>query len=304
MKVLVLTAMWPRPENPAFGIFVKREVESLRRHHPDLGITVLAQTVGRSRYIRLGRAAWSSDANVVHAHYGLVGFAASAARPPLVVTYHGSDTRGWALTFSRIAARRAAWNIAVSRSVAVALGTDRLTENPMAVDDQLFAPADKAEARRRLGWNTQRPVVLFGADPRRPVKGYPLFSATVELLGTAVEAKALAPEGPVDPVEVAMKLQASDVLLFTSRSEGSPLIIREALSVGLPVVSVRVGDVPTVAEVAEGVVLADRSPVALARAVRLTLESGLRPDHKRAADIWGTRAAADRLYSVYQRVAR
>jgi len=31
MKVLILTAMYPTPENPAFGSFVRSQAESLKR---------------------------------------------------------------------------------------------------------------------------------------------------------------------------------------------------------------------------------------------------------------------------------
>ncbi|MBZ0268679.1 glycosyltransferase, partial [bacterium] len=58
---------------------------------------------------------------------------------------------------------------------------------------------------------------------------------------------------PGQPYErVVAKLNAADVLLFTSRrgSEGSPTVVKEALAVGLPVVSTDVGDV---AEMLDGV---------------------------------------------------
>ena len=33
MKVLIVTAMYPKPENPAYGSFIRTQVESLRRAH-------------------------------------------------------------------------------------------------------------------------------------------------------------------------------------------------------------------------------------------------------------------------------
>jgi glycosyltransferase involved in cell wall biosynthesis len=43
-------------------------------------------------------------------------------------------------------------------------------------------------------------------------------------------------------------LEAIDVLIMPSYSEASPIVVVEAMSVGLPVVSTRVGDVPFMLE--------------------------------------------------------
>ena len=45
------------------------------------------------------------------------------------------------------------------------------------------------------------------------------------------------------PDSVPLILNASDALLVTSRYEGSPNIVKEAMACGLPVVTVPVGDV-------------------------------------------------------------
>src|SRR6266550_7579016 len=100
MRVLVMTAMWPRPENPAFGSYVRSQVEALKRAGVEVEVLVLQ---GRSRKLIYLKAPFQlrrrldtdTSIELVHAHYGLVGIVARTQfRVPLVVTYHGDDALG------------------------------------------------------------------------------------------------------------------------------------------------------------------------------------------------------------------
>jgi glycosyltransferase involved in cell wall biosynthesis len=51
--------------------------------------------------------------------------------------------------------------------------------------------------------------------------------------------------GDVAPHEIPFWMNAADVLLITSSSEGSPTVVHEAMACALPIVAVKVGDVPT-----------------------------------------------------------
>lgn len=90
--------------------------------------------------------------------------------------------------------------------------------------------------------------MLFAAHPDNPVKGYDVFRSVLDRIRRRrqdVEELILTEPGSTYDRVVA-KLNASDALLFTSRrgAEGSPTVVKEALAVGLPVVSTDVGDVP------------------------------------------------------------
>ena len=69
--------------------------------------------------------------------------------------------------------------------------------------------------------------------------------------------------------EVPIWLNASDVVLLTSRHEGSPNIIKEALACNLPVVSIDVGDVRERIQGVEGCYLALPDPSDLAAKLHL-----------------------------------
>jgi hypothetical protein len=77
VKVLVATAMYPTPGRPAFGSFVRTQVESLKGIGVDADPFVLE---GRSRKImylrgipRRRRRLRRGEVDVVHAHYSFVG---------------------------------------------------------------------------------------------------------------------------------------------------------------------------------------------------------------------------------------
>ncbi len=137
------------------------------------------------------------------------------------------------------------------------------------IDTEHFRPIDsdeRAEARASLGLTDTEPVVLHMAWNWQ-VKGGPLFSETLASMrragspavgltvGGGAEAAAAADrlglgdalKAPDADENVRRFYAAADALIATSRSEGSPYSMLEALSCGLPVIATdipghRVGD--------------------------------------------------------------
>jgi hypothetical protein len=99
MRVLIVTAMYPTPENPAWGSFVRTQVESLRQAGVDVEVLVFDGRPRKLAYLkglwRLHRRLAQDSFDLVHAHYGYVGMVARTQwAVPLVVTYHGDDLMG------------------------------------------------------------------------------------------------------------------------------------------------------------------------------------------------------------------
>src|ERR671925_2219257 len=95
MRALVVTNMYPTPERPALGSFVRDQVEALRRR-PDVEIELFAFPPGLTAYPRaaaaMRRRFRGRRFDVVHPHFGLPAWPAVAARlGPVVVTLHGND---------------------------------------------------------------------------------------------------------------------------------------------------------------------------------------------------------------------
>jgi glycosyltransferase involved in cell wall biosynthesis len=168
------------------------------------------------------------------------------------------------------ALRRADGRLAVSQDLCAAMdrlagsGTTQLVPN--GVDRSIFFPGERLAARQRLGLPTDQPLVLVVGHliPRKDplcaleafVRGAPkdaqlFFLGRGELeqpLRAAIEARGLSPRvhivGETPAGTLGDWYRAGDLLLLTSRREGRPNVVIEALASGLPVLATAVGGTP------------------------------------------------------------
>lgn len=307
--------MWPGEGSPYRGVFVQRQVDSLRDRRPDCQFDVftIAGSRGRWDYLRAVprlRRSLATGYDIVHAHYGLTAasVALTGTRVPLVVTLHGDDVNiGWQRAITRVGARRADRVIAVSPSIAARVRDLNPIVLPCGVAPRDFA-VDRALARARAGIGADELLVVFPGDPSVPVKDYGLFRATIAALSDELRARVVTRElRGVVPKDVPWLFGAADAVLLTSRSEGSPMVVKEALAAGVPIVAVPVGDVAQVIADVPDCRLATRDPHALANALTRTLThpSGAPGDRRlRLAELGldaGTIAA--RLLAIYDELA-
>jgi glycosyltransferase involved in cell wall biosynthesis len=117
---------------------------------------------------------------------------------------------------------------------------------PNGVDLQLFRPRDRLEARRRFGLEEHGLYALFvgrtearkGADLLLPAcrrEGYELIVAGRSDLDGA------RPLGVLSPESTAWAYAAADCVLFPTRYEACSWVVLEALAVGTPLLTTRVG---------------------------------------------------------------
>ncbi len=259
MRVLVLTAMYPTPEKPAAGTFVREQVDSLIRAGID--VEVLAFDGARSfrNYLRVGFALRKrlkiGDIDLVHAHYGLAGLPARMQFScPIILTYHGSDLLGEVgpdgrYTFGgrlKVLLSKLLGFVVNERIIVAEILRNRLwraTLIPMGVDMGLFRPQPRPEARRTLGLDPERKYVLFVANPDNRCKRHDIAKAAVAIVATSDPAVELLPVFNIPHDRVPLYMSAGNVLVLTSDHEASPCVIKEALASNLPIVSVDVGDV-------------------------------------------------------------
>src|SRR6185369_9254296 len=169
MKVLVVTNMWPSAERPHWGAFVKSQADSLAALGCENTLHEIRGYHSSLDYLRamgeIPRVARECGADVVHAHYGLSGAAATRVRLPLVVSFCGDDLLGrpdahGQLTFksrallpvSHHAARRADAVIVKTEEMRRAIASVPEVEViPNGVDLARFVPEPRASARAALG---------------------------------------------------------------------------------------------------------------------------------------------------------
>lgn len=216
--------------------------------------------------------------DVIHAHYGLCCLLANSATRsvPVVSTFHGSDINQKKVRpLSKIAMRLSAWNIFVSRRTMRIVHADKRTNTsliPCGIDlsdDQLQS---RIEARKALGWSASDKKILFAGAFDNAVKDPQLaMQAKKELTNKGMNAELVELKG-YNRQQVNTLMCASDCLLMTSRTEGSPQVIKEAMACGCPIVSVDVGDVAERTDGVEGCyVIPTREPKDIAAALEKAL---------------------------------
>ena len=261
---------------------------------------------GLSEYLRfvptvLAEADGGYD--LVHAHYGTTAPAALAQRRlPVVLSLWGSDLHGPVAPLSRACAKRCAAVIVMSAEMRELLGS-ACRVIPDGVDLDRFEPIPRDRARAAVGWSPDAHHVLFPYAPDREIKDFPRARRIVDRVDGRLDrpVRLRAVHG-VGHAEVPTYFNAADALLLTSRTEGSPNSVKEALACNLPVVATDVGDVrERVAGVSPSTVATTDD--ALVEGLRAVLERGERSNGRAAAREVSLERAADRTLSVYESVA-
>ena len=325
MKILIVGNNKPGH----FAPFVEEQARALQQQ----GCEVVFYGVkgkGLLGYLRalpaLCRAIRAEQPNIVHAHYGLSGLLANLQRRvPVVTTYHGSDiNKPNILRFSKIAMRLSAWNIFVSkRNVEIASLPDclkkRSTLLPCGVnmtDDQLTS---RAEARKALGIIDAAKIVLFAGAFNNMVKDPVLaqeaidqcakFTNGLRVLNDLKDfndsALTLVELRGYTRAQVNQLMCAANCLLMTSKTEGSPQVIKEAMACGCPIVSVDVGDVAERVSGVEGCyVVSSREPKDIANALQLAMAfEGKTNGRQRIIEMGlNNEQVAKRLVEIYERL--
>ncbi|HEY9228589.1 MAG TPA: glycosyltransferase, partial [Gemmatimonadaceae bacterium] len=237
--------------------------------------------------------------HVVHTHgYRpdvISGGVARALGVATVTTVHGFTGGSWrnrVYEWLQVQVfRRFAAVVAVSRPLEKLLRSRGVPSNRLRLIvnawSQTSAPRSRAEARARLGlpenafcigWvgrltREKGADVLLDAVPKLPPdmlvsfvgdgREKPALEAQAAQLGIAERVRW---HGIV--ADAATLLPAFDAFVLSSRTEGTPMVLLEAMGAGVPIVATRVGGVPDVVSDAQALLVPSEDPAALATAIR------------------------------------
>ena len=267
------------------------------------GVRVALIPVPGRDYLRerrdVARAIREIGADVVHTH-GIHAdvIHSSAARSvgvPTVMTFHGFTNRGLKgrayEAMARLSARRSQGIVAVSPAIARDLRAwgvpeDRLRLIPNRAPEVVRLSADEARAelglppdRLRLAWMGRifpekgldvLVEALLGLDLPTHLTVFGEGPDRARLEERAAGRTEIAWQGYV--AEAARYLPAFDGFVLSSRTEGWPLTLLEAMEAGTPVVATRVGGVPDIVGPDQALLVPSEDPDALAAAIRRLAE--------------------------------
>jgi glycosyltransferase involved in cell wall biosynthesis len=320
LRVVFLQGLIRAGDEETPSPFIAAQEESLRR----AGVEVFPFYVRGHHFSKYPRSTRpfrefvrTSKAHLVHSHFVYnAAVALCQLRVPTVVSFLGGD-----VFVSQIAsigaplralATYALTQVVAGLSTQVIVKSDLMRERiwrkshvhvvPNGVDLSRFRPMSRDQARQALGLDPEATYVLFPSNAERPEKDYGLASASFEIARSRVpDARLLLLDG-IPRENVPLYLNAVDALLFTSKSEGSPNVIKEALACNLPIVSVDVADVAaTVGDSRNCSVIRSRSAEAIGEKLAEIILRGERSNGVDRAKAFDSDLVAQRLLQIYRR---
>ena len=192
--------------------------------------------------------------NCIHSHYSLSAFVSTVAlffvrsKIKHVVSLMGSDaqSKGWKKYLIRLFHKKYwSYTIVKSESMAIQLNLNDYNVIPNGVDLNKIKPIDEIDSKNL---NT----VIFVADPSRFSKNFPLAQKSIDIAKLSNQKINFLTKFNMLHKDVVELLNSSSCLLLTSRWEGSPNIVKEAMACNIPIVSTNVGDVEWLLDGVEG----------------------------------------------------
>lgn len=219
---------------------------------------------------------------------------------PRVSTQHGftgGDLRNRLYEWlQRREARRMDAVIAVSRAMGDLLAASNVARERLHVVPNAYSPrthfTERSAARRELGLPVDAYVIGWvgrltaekGADvlvdAMALLKGEPVIASfigdgsqrqSLTARSTSKAAGKVYWHGLV--LDASRLLRAFDVFVLSSRTEGTPMVLFEAMSAGIPIVATRVGGVPDVLRREDALLVDADDPESLASAIRETMRN-------------------------------
>lgn len=187
--------------------------------------------------------------DIVHAHYGLSAITAELQSfVPVVTTFHNGETHNWWVNLmSSLMSLRAKHVIYVAQHIhdMVYFKARNYSIIPCGVSlDDCFL-MDKAEARKQLGWDSDKKYIMFGGAFSNTRKNYALLKEAVKQLeigDRTLDIEVVEMKG-LSRAECVLRMNACDLFALPTKNEGSPQALKEAMACNCPIVATDVADI-------------------------------------------------------------
>jgi glycosyltransferase involved in cell wall biosynthesis len=287
LRILLVSQMYPGPDDPDLGTFVAQLEHALRERGHDVDLAVLDRRAGgKRRFLELRRSVGAAPRpDVVWAHFLVPsGLLASSVDAPLVVTAHGRDVRNVGelpgiAALTRRVVRRASVVIAVSEylrreletKLPEARGKTEVVDSGVDLERfTMLTSAEDGEAPRFLcvGSLTERKNVVRLADAfARLPRGSLTFVGDGPLRAQLEGRERVRLTGRVPHADVPAYIAAADVVCAPSLLEPFGQSILEAMACGRTVVATSIGGPPEFVTTDAGVLVDPLDETAIARAL-------------------------------------
>jgi glycosyltransferase involved in cell wall biosynthesis len=325
VRILLVSQMYPGPDDPDLGAFVRQMELALRARGHEIDLAVLdRRRGGKRRFVELARRVRRAPKpDVVYAHFLVpTGLIASRVDAPLVVTAHGRDVRNigairGVATLTRRVVERASAVIAVSdylrreleTKLPAARGKTHVID--MGVDlerfrDQVTKRHLEGPAFVCAGSLTERKNVVRLADAfARLGEGSLTFVGDGPLRARLEGRDRVRLVGRVPHDDVPGWLAAADVVCQPSLIEPLGQSLLEAMACARTVVATRIGGPPEFVRPDAGV-LADPTDVAALEQALRAAAALPKPNAaaRAAAAEHDVRRQAERVEAVLERACR
>jgi len=327
VRILVVSQMYPGPDDPDLGVFVADLAEAVRLRGHELELAVLDhRRGGKRRYLELReKVRRAARPDVVWAHFLVPsGLIAASVDAPLVVTAHGRDVRNVGTlpgiaALTRRVVRRASTVIAVSAYLRreLELRIPEARGKTVVIDSGVDLVRFGSATRNALA-DLERPAFLFvGALSER--KNVVRLADAFEGLGRGsltfvgdgpLRARLQGRErvllaGRVPHEDVPGYVNGADVICAPSLLEPFGQSILEAMAAGKTVVATRLGGPPEFVPPEAGILVDPLDVPALAWALEAALALPAPNGRARAAAAeHDVKLQAERVEEILLRAAR
>ena len=251
--------------------------------------------------IRLRKYVVLNDIDLIHAHYSYSGFISLISKKPVICSLMGSDIflqNKFILYFTKLCSKFF-WKATIVKSKGMKNIIPNSKVIPNGVDRSVFKVKNRETAKKIVKFSGKKNIIFVACNPDSYVKNLSLAKEAISLLkDDEIKLHILS---DLQAIELVDYYNAADLLLITSRSEGSPNVVKEAISCNCPVISTNVGDVKEIIKDIDSCYVVKSNPIDISEKIFKSLASKRnRIDH--SINYLSSEKISKQLLSLYSKV--